>query len=44
MGPGKQHIIVDLTSWEKQKFHSVRENERVETMRVEEISESPEAT
>ena len=44
MGPGKQHTIVDLTSRRNQKLHSVEENERVATMRVEEISESPEAT
>ena len=39
MGLGKQH-----TCRRKQKLHSVEENERVGTMRVEEISESPEAT
>ena len=44
MGLGKQHTIVDLTSRRNQKLHSVGENERVGTMRVEEISESPEAT
>ena len=44
MGLGKQHTIVDLTSRRNQKLHSVGENERVGTMRVEEISECPEAT
>ena len=41
MGPEKNNI---LTCRRKQKLHSVEENERVGTMRVEEISESPEAT
>ena len=41
MGPEKTNI---LTCRRKQKLHSVEENERVGTMRVEEISESPETT
>ena len=41
MGPEKNNI---LTCRRKQNLHSVEENERVGTMRVEEISESPEAT
>ena len=44
MDPGKQHTFVDLKCRRKQKLYSVKENERVDTMRVEEISESPEAT